>query len=107
MQISKILFVKVNSKMEKHVYGTAVTLTAATEYTVPSDGYFSCEIRLTGTGSNKFAFMAINNVGVIRVPVQPSEYIKQCIFVKKGMTIKYSLGSGITNGVIGTFIPFA
>lgn len=91
--------------MEKHIYGTAVTLTADTEYTVPSDGYFLCEIRLTGAGSNKFAFMNINRVSVARVPVQPNEYIKQCIFVKKGMAIRYALGSGITNGVVGTFIP--
>lgn len=95
-----------NSKIEKHTFGTIVTLVNNTDYTTQSDGYFTCYIRSIGAGANKYVSMIVNREESFRLMVQEKDYIKQSIFVKKGMTIKYTLGSAMPEGTIASFIPF-
>ena len=95
-----------NSKIEKHTFGTIVTLVKNTDYSTQSDGYFTCYIRSIGAGANKYVSMIVNREESFRPMVQEKDYIKQSIFVKKGMTIKYTLGSAMPEGTIESFIPF-
>lgn len=99
-------FKPINSKIEKHTFGTIVTLVNNTDYTTQSDGYFTCYIRSIGAGANKYVSMIVNREESFRLMVQEKDYIKQSIFVKKGMTIKYTLGSAMPEGTIASFIPF-
>ena len=87
--------------------GTSITLTNNSTYTTTSDGYFSTYIRLTGAGNNKYVSMTVGGEEVARNVVQPNEYNRIGIFIRKGMTIRCGIGSGITDStkVIATFYP--
>ncbi|MBQ0112211.1 MAG: hypothetical protein KBT03_03685 [Bacteroidales bacterium] len=96
-------------RVDANVIISEVKLTYNTDYTAPSDGYARLMIRTVGAGSNKFASLLLNGKDIIRLPVASNEYSYASIFVKKGMNVKYSCGSGITDisAVACAFLPIS
>ena len=69
-------------------FGTSIALTSNTSITAPSDGYvvYSC-----GSKSGDYCYLYINNVnmGHATFASNLSALPLSCLFVKKGMTIKF------------------
>lgn len=75
-------------------FGSAVALTINTDYIAPSDGIFTIDCNPSGISKGY-----LNNLLVMQDKNTSDTKIVKSIYVKKGMTLKYSDGIG------GYFIP--
>jgi len=78
----------VEEALDVNTFGVSVNLTANTPITASSDGYvvYGC-----GVTSGNYCYLYINNVNVAHATYASnlSALPYSCLFVKKGMTIKF------------------
>lgn len=92
---------EINSNLTHNSFGTKITLTHNTNYICPCDGYF----QIICSANNSYVSGYVNNVFLLNTFIPPSAISNSilAIFVRKGMTIKYT--SSIANSNYGYFIP--
>ena len=83
-----------------NTFGTDVALTYDTDYTTLSDGYFRIYIP---SGTN-YVQGHVNGQAMIKIEGTSSQSAIGSIFVKKGMTIKFTATSSSANAQ-GRFYP--
>lgn len=92
------------TELEKHSLGTAISLTAGTEYTTLSDGYFRVALGSSAGGSS-YIYGQIDGQNVITINGVSGGaiygYPSNSVFVRKGTVIKYTGSSNSS----ATFLP--
>ena len=88
--------------LEKHSLDTSIPLTANTEYTTTSDGYFRI---LSQSSANSYCYGYIDSTIVLALSnpttVAMAGYLRDSIFVRKGTKIKFTGSTGAS----GEFLP--
>ena len=89
-----------NEALNKHGFGTAITLTNHVDYTTTSDGYL--EVRSGTYTADSYSTVYVNGQFMGRANPNGIAAGIFGIFIKKGMTIKYDCDNGSPKG---TFYP--
>lgn len=93
---------KIDTDITKYGFGTQVPITANTNYTAPSDGFFRVVSPLT-IGQNVYGALRINDVTIQTVVSYPLGGVAIGTPVRKGMVLNW-MQYGATDGS-GIFIP--
>jgi hypothetical protein len=98
---------ELNDRISSNTLGIAVAMTANTNYTAPSDGYFQVSIEYDST--SKYIIGRIEGQAVLSLAV-PSTALstspRNSVFVKKGMILSYETNAG-SGSAGGRFIPIS
>lgn len=89
----------------KHTFGTAETLTKATNYTTKYDGYVV--MQQSGAEVNTWASMSVNSVQMLVAATgayQLSAHIMNSLFVRKGTNLYFNT-NGTTANTWAKFYP--